>query len=349
MTVTKQIFLCDRRDLLKWGAYGAAGFLMCDFDTMLAAGECEQPPAMLPPREVAGELLYWIDGPFSRTLGANQTTRARLAAYLDLTQSAGSYVEAVSLVDDQQQVIASRRLTADDKTSQGKVPYIIFDHLALDHTKAYSLVYIVRKSATEALVYRFVIAKENIRESRFDFSHLSPQALTKVSQQLLNDVKTAEHRFVNDTPVGIGHITTPFQHFADLSFGGGMGHSVRAKMKSLGTTGDFEVAVELMHGDDNDGHYMRYFLVLDPVGRILGGVKRLTPSEQSARATEKDGPGIVRDGNAVIVRRGMVGETQGFDAEMAGINGRSILDCPYVQIVTEDKRDALARMTLRLR
>ena len=86
---------------------------------------------------------------------------------------------------------------------------------------------------------------------------------------------------------------------------------------------------------------MRYFLVMDPVGRILGGLKRTFGD-----TTYPNGTGSF----VHTMVRGLVGDTTGFSsAEKAEMSARSILDCPYVMVFVEDKYDALARVTLRLR
>ncbi len=103
---------------------------------------------------------------------------------------------------------------------------------------------------------------------------------------------------------------------------------------------------------------MRYFIVMDPVGRFLGLVRRSSnldtnfpqgDSAQVARvskisaadqdtfkfgfttAEQANAPNAVPDPAKLVFQIG------------------DIRDCPYVQIYTEDVYDALSRTTIRLR
>jgi hypothetical protein len=95
----------------------------------------------------------------------------------------------------------------------------------------------------------------------------------------------------------------------------------------------------MMHIDGGPEHYMRYFIVADPVGRILGYVKR---------GYVAPGPGVVVSTDPIPVRAltevERLKEGYVIDSDyVARIN-----DCPYIQIFTEDVFDALAKNTIHL-
>jgi hypothetical protein len=342
--MSKKTYKCDRRDLLKWFGAGAATMMMVDFDEMYAAGVCEK---IEETGSLAGvistaesdpkDLLYWFDGSFGKSMGSDIATRVRLAAHLDLEHSAASYVESVILADTSNAIIAAQRFEPGDATSKGRAPYAIFEGLDLAAGVDYFLFWVVKAGAS-SVVHKFVISKDNVRISRMDYSHLSPSAKVAIPQLLINDLGGAasEHSFKDGSPAGAGYITTPYQQYAQINL-----HRARAVMQSI--SGDsFGFKVFTMHGDaDPVGHYMRYFLVLDPVGRVLGGIRRRAGSlgvaisdiSVNAGLFEVDADGA---GNKTAVDQALIAKF-------------SILDCPYVQIVTEDKRDACARSVIRLR
>ncbi len=331
MTVIKTVLACDRRDLLKYSALGLSGIAFANLDEMVAYGACDT--ATLPAEmEASTQLLYWIDGPFTDPLKptGKLTTRAKFSAYVDMPQTASAYVEYVALVDAANKIVASTHFTADDKTSQGMVPYVVFDQLTLDSTQDYKLVYLVRKGQNSSVIYKYLIKSTNIRNSRFDYSHLGSEAINKIPAIFRSDINQAAHAFKDTTAPafsGDGILTTPYQHFAAMPL-----HSVRFKIRILTADGTFKFEIEPMHADENIGHYMRYFLVMDPVGRILGALKR--PANGAHPAFYE-------------VTRGVQGDSTGFNT--TEIAARNIWDCPYVQVLTEDKRDAMCRIALRLR
>ena len=97
-----------------------------------------------------------------------------------------------------------------------------------------------------------------------------------------------------------------------------------------------------MHSDINIGHFMRYFIVADPVGRLLGLIERSFTTSGTVpvqRVTELSSNKALID----TLKNAVPGDTWSA-ADIANIN-----DCPYVQIITEDKFDAIARQVVRLR
>ena len=127
---------------------------------------------------------------------------------------------------------------------------------------------------------------------------------------------------------------------------------------------------------------MRYFLVLDPVGRVLGGVRRihgdtitidpktgeriLGPHKVLVKrgfhtpkhATNSPGLEVLPerykdyDGKSYLeLHDGPLPKNKKLDPEKKKlyINSLSILDCPFISIYTDDRFHAIARFSIRLR
>ena len=331
-----KIFICERRDLLKWAAAGSAAMMFADFEAMYAAGAADifkdnvAPATDFTP--ASSELFQWIDGPFGTQFGAgfeNAITRVKLAVLVDLEHKAESYVEAVVVTDATRKIIARQNFVVAQATVKGRAPYAIFDNIALNPAANYYIYFVVHKG-TASIVYRFTLTKDKVAQSRLDYAHLNSRARLQLPPEFILDMNDkTQHLFDGKPTLGEGYLTTPFQHFAEQPV-----HNVRFKMKSIAKTGAFEFDIGKMHGDVSDAHYMRYFLVLDPVGRILGGLRR-NYGDADVAATSH------------IITNHLVGlapSTVGYKPE-----DLNIIDCPYVQIITEDKQDAMARTTFRLR
>lgn len=361
MTVKRTVYMMDRRDLLKWSAVGAAGFAAADLDEAFAQNQCDKTDEIvtLPNGTSPGdtEFFYWIDGHFSKPWGSSLPTRAKMAVHVDLPQKPDRFVESVLLIEkDTRKIIEERHLRANDKISRDLAPYVVFDNLVLDQSKDYSVVYTLRANAKEVLVFKYDIPKENVRESRFDFSHLAKGAFDKIPSKFIQDMDQAAHRFKAGTPedksMGFGNITSVYHHFAGLGDGTSPLHTARGRLESYGSDGKFSVRLQPMHADLSPDHFMRYFLVLDPVGRILGGKKRAFDANNKWAGGSASANLIT--GGFVVMEPGMFDDPRYTSPtvtaeEQAEIKARRIGDCPYIMIFTEDINDAIARTTLRLR
>jgi hypothetical protein len=393
--ITKE-FLMERRTFLKWSAAAAVAGSVIDIDAALAAGECKavgdissaaSSVLTKTPSNAGKELLYWIDGPMNTGLpGYNaaaglQTlqTRARLSCTMNMLHTAASFVESVSLVEDQagsKTLIAQTFYGPSAGTITGRAPYTVFENLELDYNKIYQILY-VKNVGGMITVYQHTI--ENPEPSRFDYKH-APGELSQQAESFMPDLvgelrESNRYRFTSDR-TKTGYVTTPFGTTRP-------GHHARAHIKNIVTSGDnkgdFEIEIDFMHGDSSDAHYMRYFLVLDPVGRVLGGVRRIhgdgldaqnmrkvlvkrgfhTPKHSTSPATlekkyEYDGKEYLElhgkritgtEENPTSVDINSLTDKQ----KELYINSLSILDCPFISIYTDDRHHAIARFSIRLR
>ncbi len=208
------------------------------------------------------------------------------------------------------------------KMLDGHVPYVRFENLELDHTKDYYCVYTVRSGSTLKL---YTAKIEKPETSRLN--------TTWLPQTMRNDFKNFLVGGENQTP---GLLTTQFQFY---TLNGLAAHTARGRVTEMASDGkSFKVNIDFMHGDAAADHYMRYFIVMDPVGRLLGVVKR-------AQMGDAAGGAVV--GQTVNVTP--ITDKQKEDMGIPDLQVANIADCPYIQFYTEDSYDAIARNMIRLR
>jgi hypothetical protein len=383
----KTVFKMERRSFLKYsGLAGAAGLVM-NFSEAMAAGECAsnlsdkalengvQNISKASADDFSKEFFYWFDGPMIEGMKtAEGAVRGRLATFLNLKLE-GYFLETILISDTSRQILDERRFTAASKGTTQKPPYGIFDNLVLNYGMPYHVYFVLSSTGAEkkVIVYRYEIAAEDVRNSRFDYLHLSTQARLRIPKMFLEDMALAGHSEIGKSSNEYGLITTPYQHFAGLPT-----HIVKVRFANFEQNGNFKAYVQPMHGDVNTFHYMRYFIVTDPVGKFLGVKKRAfhqkekdfsaaLPEAIRGRQVEALTAGGTVDG-VVIPGSGLegyIGVTNGYvpspftpagkDDWAAAFNPYidpaelSILDCPYVHVVTEDRRDSISKVSIRLR
>jgi hypothetical protein len=318
-----EVYEMDRRALLKFtGTMGiAVGFMPSE---LYAGGACEKLVTSnggFKATQAGATLQFWIDGLHfgDRT---NVKSRANVTLFMDLSQTAVSYVESVVLMDPNKKLLGARYFDSSMKMLDGHVPYVRFENVELDSTKDYYCVYSVRSGSTVKLY-----------TAKIEKPETSKLNTTWLPQQMRNDFKTfLVGNTANPTP---GLITTQFQFY---TVNGLATHTARGRVKEMSSDGkSFKVNIDFMHADANDQHFMRYFIVMDPVGRLLGVVKR----------TKKGDPTGVVGGSTVDVTP--ITQQQKDDLGIPDLQVGNIADCPYIQFYTEDSYDAIARNMIRLR
>lgn len=329
------ILTCERREFLKWTAAGSAALMFLDFDHLLAAGVGDFASGIAPDIGEAADpnFYYWLDGPFGTQFGTgfeNGLDRQKLAILVDVDHNKNSFVEGIYVTDQSRKIVASQKLFPEQATSKGKAPYVVFDNIRLEQGQSYFIYYVLTEG-TVSKIHRYQLVSNTIEQSRLDYIHFNATTKAKVPQIIMDDMVDVNtfHRIAGRDEGG--WITTPYQGIQAVL----PSHMVRAKLKSLQANGAFSFDIAQMHADVNADHYMRYFLVLDPVGRVLGGLRRTF------------GDTVYVNGNFHTVTNNLIG----MDAPSGGgvPSSLNIADCPYVQVFTEDCRDAICRITYRLR
>lgn len=366
MSVRQTVYEISRRDLFLLASASAATGLMLDFDTLYAQGACDKVDDSadlakggafnpLSFGALAAPLYYWIDG----TLGSFESSsikRARIAAYLDINVGPLSWVDAVLLTDGSNHIIAAQRFSQSDVSVNGKTPYVIFENIALADQSTTYLYFFVRtdKAADKVTVYKHELSPEKLNVSRLDYKHLEPTGnpmlapLPGVPKNFrLEMLASHGHQFVNDTSQR-GALSSPLHGFAFPSFS----HPVRSTVVDL-SNNNFEIHAFPMHNEQSAVHFMRTIAVLDPVGRVLGMLRREFNSALN---------GALLETQQIVVRKGLqVQETVANSGTLANhfsqeekdyydkTGAPSILDCPYVHIIIDDVAEALGKATIRLR
>jgi hypothetical protein len=325
-----EVYEMDRRHLLKMTGTMGIGATFVSPGELFASGACDRidtSPSSVPTEQAGATLQYWIDGiHFGPRKDMNSPrsdlkSRANITLFMNLSQSAASYVESVVFLDQNKNTVGARYFDSSMKMiDHNYVPYVRFENVDLDYTATYTVIYSVRTGSNLKL-YTSSIVKPTI----------STLNTTFLPQTMRSDLQTfLVGNAVNPTP---GLITTPFQFYTanglDL-------HSARGRItKMSGDGSDFVVNIDFMHGDAAADHYMRYFIVMDPVGRILGFHKRKSMNENNQSSGSLDVSAIS-------------GDTRN-EFNVPDLQIANIADCPYIQIYTEDSYDAIARGMIRLR
>jgi len=319
----------DRRSLLKMTGTMGIGATFIDPETLFAKEQCEfiiTDNGEIEAQQSGQTLQFWIDG--MHLVGEDENkkvtsfstlpSRCNITLFIDQQQSPLSYVESVVLMDENNQTLGAKYFDVSMKMHSGHAPYATFEGIALDYTKTYKIVYMLREGNRVSLKTATI---SNPQLSRFN--------TTWLPEEMKNDFKQFLAGGNNITP---GLISTPFQYYT----GNGIDlHCAKGRFTDIGSDGEFSCDIDHMHPDDDDGkHYMRYFIVMDPVGRLLGFHRRdhnpANKSQSYTTVTKKDSPW-----NAPF--------------NVAKLQIADIRDCPWVQIYTEDVFDAISRSIIRLR
>ncbi len=323
----------DRREFMK--LTGTAGLLALVSKNALGV-ECpkETKPGL--------GLLYWVDGLHLEpavagapaVIGTDLISNATLALYSEAhSMSVDNYVESVTLIDPKtSSVLGQRYFRPTDKTSTGKAPFVIFENLTLKYGAQYLVIYTVRN-------------KEKVILHTYEMSKATRTSISSPHVRAPKDMKNKIEAtggligLKTTAPDYLGMITSPYAYY---TANGLNAHSARSLIQNIGADGVFSIKIESMHGDLDVGHFMRYFIIADPVGRILG-VKERTygdgMSGQSQIVTQ------LRSNTEQIDKLKAAAADDTWSATDVG----NINDCPYIQIFTEDAYDAIARQVVRLR
>lgn len=323
-----ETYIFDRRSFLAKTGTVAAGSLFLPSTFNLAQEICIKDgntSVDLNVFKVSDDRLhYWIDGLHFNEL-SDMPSRANLALFMNVLQSDAAFVEKVILTDANLMTMGVRHFDRSDQMESGKnpsnpnsghIPYVMFHNIALDYDKKYYIFYQL-KVGTNIILKKYVLtdAKRSVLNANF------------IPTSMRDD-------FAVFMGVNTGLITSPFQFYTQNGINL---HSARGTIVDINTDNSFRIDVQLMHGDSSLSHYMRYFIAADPVGRILGFVKK-TFGQQPDTTQGSAGAMIVTE--LTEAQRSLWGIHPDYVAK--------INDCPYIQIFTEDVFDALAKNTIHL-
>ena len=333
----------DRREFVK--LTGAAGAFALLGKNALGA-ECSESRGT--------GLQFWLDGLHFEggPSGSDIISNATLALFsYDHSMTAESSVESVSLIDSTNNApLAIKFFRNSHKTSTGKAPYVVFENITLSYAGRYLVRYIV-KSGEKIMVHTYELAKA----TRTTFANPQVRVPLSVKQELSSS--GGMEQALKATPEYIGTITSPYLYYTQ---NGLSQHSARSVIKDISATGKFTIDISPMHADLSGTHFMKFFIVADPVGRLLGLIWRevatvgsLAPTQSVYWLGQKDSfdsiaqRDIINNTLSQLERKKELSfpkDTWSAEKDIANIN-----DCPYIQIITDDGYDAIARQVVRLR
>lgn len=255
--------------------------------------------------------LFWIDGLY---IDKSQIRpRANLAFLLKFPQTPDHFIDKVVFADGDKNTLGVRYFEPQDKLSSGYPPYLIFNNVDLSKSNRFYLVFQVKHN-NEIIVYRKTLSSFDLRRSRLDHQELPAKLRFDLD---------ASHQ---------GIISNILQFRANLTRKSVKQHIIRSQILQLSNDNHFTIQIAFFHEDESPDHYNRYFIVTDPVGRILGLVKREFGDAQkefvmvsALTENERTQWGLTRD-------------------KVARIN-----DCPYIMIFADDVKESLSGSTIWLR
>ncbi|MCB9229586.1 MAG: hypothetical protein H6618_08240 [Deltaproteobacteria bacterium] len=255
--------------------------------------------------------IFWIDGLYAEKSRVN--VRANLSFLLKFPQSSEHYIDKVVLADGDKNTLGVRYFEDQDKISSGYPPYLIFNNIDLSSSRRFFLVFRVIEGS-EIVIYRKTLSESSLRKSRLDHGELPARLRLDLDRS---------HS---------GIISSPIQFRTALGPASVRKHAVRARLMQLSSENQFSIQISFLHDDENASHFSRYFIVTDPVGRILGLLKRDFGDNRRDYVTvsaltesERNHWGLTMD-------------------KVAKIN-----DCPYVMIFVDDVAESLSKTVIWLR
>lgn len=363
------IYRMDRRKMLKLTGAMGIGATFIDPDQLYAAdpANCDKikiENTKADYEQTNGSVYYWIDG---NNFGArtNAKSRANISVFITLKQKESAFVESVVLIDEQKNVLGARYMDSSMKMIRGgHPPYVRFENIEINPTKSYKVIYSVKDGFQTTMYVTALVPKELPTGRTASENSALNESINWLPDRMRKDFSYFLAEGPNKLSKTPGLFTTPFQFYTDSGLDN---HCSRGVIREIGSDGKFKIDVEYMHDDIDSVHFMRYFVIMDPVGRLLGFHKRDFADPNRNSATNM----VVNNSHVQIV--GLyddartcydpVTKTQTTKNKIDFYNIKDpnnpnpndniqiadIRDCPYIQIYTEDSYDAMARSIIRLR
>lgn len=301
-----------------FGAFGLLGINAPKTNIAKAQGTdpCEEANVDIVGSETAltcppKKCFFWIHGMYFP--GANLKVRANIAFLLKFPQLPESYIDKVVFADGDKKTLAVRYFDPSDKISSGYPPYIIINNINLDSHRRFFLVFQLRQG-NQTFIYRKTLSGFELKRSRLTGTQLPANLRYELEQS-------------HD-----GFISSPFKFKSSLDRSLIVSHSVKAQILELSKDNRFKIQISFPHEDVDDSHYMRYFIVTDPVGRILGLYKRR-----------------FNDGKSKSIVVGSLTENERNSWNLVKDHVAKINDCPYIMVFVEDVKEAIGQTIIWLR
>ena len=256
------------------------------------------------------KLFYWIDGSLNRSF-------ANIAFYINFPQKKEHFVEKAVFVTEGRKTLGVRYFSPSQSTKSGKCPYIIFNNVNLVVTQKYFLFLQVVEN-NKIKIYRVTLDASKIQQSHLKGWHLPNEMNNAVNKTHRGEVFTT-YKF----PASITEKKT-CQLFKANKVNCFSMHYPLPQIKNITSSNTFEIDVLFSHPDINPDYYMRYFVLTDPVGRLLSIKKRsYNQGNKTAKIT------LTAMGRSYWINQWGVNPDN-----VANIN-----DCPYIMLFCENVKN----------
>lgn len=268
------------------------------------------------------QLFHWLQGSLT-------TGRGSVSLFFALRQSNEEFVDKVVLADESRETLGVRYLSANDRTVQGYVPYILFENIPFLSGKYF--VFVRRIKGGRSTIYRYTFDAARFKQSNLD-NFAFPRPLR---DELLANFKGQVSTFFQQSKRLFQSTSCRPEYWKlDTCFAE---HHVRASLKRPAKGKGFQILVEFVHPDYSKEHYLRNFVLTDPVGRLLAWKRR--EFEEKPKGSLSKGSVILEPLQAEDIATYRIPK----------LLIASLEDCPYVMLFSEDGRDALSQRLITLR
>ena len=256
------------------------------------------------------QISYWVDGQaFQQT---DIPIKGNLAILLKHRQRAEAYIDKVILTDANKKIVSARYYAANDVMKSGFLPYLIFNGINLGSQQYFLYIRLVSSGAPA--VYRYTFTQASLGKSKLGSPDLPAILRSELSQGL--------NSFVSN----------PYFYTSKVTMQDMKKYVLHTQVISISPDNQFTILVNFLFNDVSPSQYMRYFIVTDPVGRILGLKKRVFGDSSK---------GSIIINALTEAERNQWGLTLD---KVAKIN-----DCPYVMVFADDVQSIIARTTIWFR
>lgn len=261
------------------------------------------------------QVFFWLQG--SQTTG-----RGSIALFIALPQKTDDFVDRVVLADEGKESLGVRYFSSKERTVQGYPPYVLFENVPLYSGKYFVLVRKVK--AGQAKVYRHTFDPLRFDQSALD-SPFFPKSLREdllpFQGKVSNFFQKAKSLFqAGSCREEYKTLDTCFQE-----------HHVRASLKRPAKGKGFQVEVDFLHPDYDAKHYMRNFILTDPVGRLLAWKHRTFQAQPR--------------GKVVLAP---IQSSEIAKLRIPNFFVAALEDCPYVMLFAEDGKHAISHQLIGL-
>lgn len=243
--------------------------------------------------------------------------RARLVFSFARPQNPDRYITKAVLVTESFDTIAIRYY----QQTSGLLPLFVISNFPLVFPRYYMLV-LVRENGVDS-VYRYPLTADELAPGTIG-ANLPPDVATAI--------KSAPHKGVISSYFYLkNRLVYPAACTKDKASHCAVDHFFQAQIMTIKGS-IFTIQIDFTHPDLRPDHYPRYFIVTDPVGRLLAYKHRIFKDKANGR---------------IVLTSISPAAAGAFHLKPTQIG--DIRNIPYIMVFMDDGRDALTRQDIWLR